>query len=65
MDRKPLISAYLSPMYGSEWSGDRGKNVYRLDFKTKESARVGSFVLKEPSEYSNPFDLSMETLITN
>jgi hypothetical protein len=40
--RSPLINAYLSEIYG------RTKpKVYRLDFKTRNSERVGTFVLQQ------------------
>lgn len=44
--RTPLISAYLSEIYGQKKSG-----VYRLDFKSQNSARVGTFVLQQTGDY--------------
>jgi hypothetical protein len=40
--REALISAYLSELYGQE-----EPSVYRLDFKRRDSARVGTFVLQQ------------------
>lgn len=40
--RSPLISAYLSEIYDQ-----KKPKVYRLDFKTRNSDRVGTFVLQQ------------------
>ncbi|CAG8952810.1 hypothetical protein HYFRA_00007522 [Hymenoscyphus fraxineus] len=47
---KQLMSAFLSAISGPEWDRDRGQNAFRLDFKFKELAKVGTFVLKESTE---------------
>lgn len=46
--REALISAYLSELYGQE-----EPSVYRLDFKRRDSARVGTFVLQQIERRGN------------
>lgn len=46
--RIPLISAYLSEIYGQV-----SQKVYRLDFKSRNSQTVGTFVLQQTGAYPN------------
>jgi hypothetical protein len=48
-DGSRFLSAYLSENYGEEDDG-RLNGTYRLDFKLKDTERVGTFVLKQIGE---------------
>jgi hypothetical protein len=48
-DGSRFLSAYLSENYGDEDDG-RLNGTYRLDFKLKDTERVGTFVLKQIGE---------------
>jgi hypothetical protein len=58
--QSPFISAYLSQPFGVGQEG-----VYRLDFKLKDTERVGSFVLQQRSAFSNQRPFSQRILTKN